>query len=163
MLGHRFPSAVLGRVHAVDHPVLALRLEQHVLALHAVAVEGDDHLVVAELVAVVGAFVPDPHAAGAVVSGGDLAREVDVAQRVVLDVHRETVALRVVRDALRDRPGDEHAIAFEPQVPMQAARVVLLHYEAGAPPGTTILARRLGGAGEVPFGVVLAERALLGG
>ena len=73
----------------MDHPVLRLaRVKQRVLALQALAVEGDDHLVVAKLVAVVGAHVPDLHAAGAVAAGGDLALEVDVAERVVLDVDR---------------------------------------------------------------------------
>ena len=78
----------------------------------------------------VGAAVPDLHLAGAVLALRDLAGEVDVVERVVLDVHREVVALGVGRDALRHRPRDQHAVALEAQVPVQVAGVVLLHHEA---------------------------------
>ena len=43
----------------------------------------------------------------------------------------EVVALGIGRDALGHGPGDEHAVALEAEVPVQAAGVVLLHDEAG--------------------------------
>ena len=162
LLGHPPPSVFGWGIHTVDHPVLPLRLKQRVLPPYALAVEGDDHLVVAELVAVVGARVPDLHLAGAVAAGGDLTREVDVAERMVLDVDGEVVALRIVRDALGHRPGDEHAVALESQIPVQAARVVLLHDEAGSTSGAVLAPHGLGRVGESSFGVVLAERAFCG-
>ena len=51
-------SRVRRRVHAVDQPVLAARGEQRVAALQPLAVEGRDHLVVAELLGLVGAACP---------------------------------------------------------------------------------------------------------
>ena len=114
----------------MDHPVVPARAEQDVAAVQALAVEGDHHLLVAELVRLVGPAVPDLHHAGAVLARRDLAREVDVLDRVVLGVDRQVVALRVGRDALRDGPRDEHAVALEPQVPVQPAGVVLVHDEA---------------------------------
>ena len=102
-VGHRLVPGI-GRVHPVDHPVLALGLEEDVLARQPLAVEGDHHLVLAELVRLVGALVPDLHLPGAVLALRDLPREVDVLERVVLDVDGEVVALRVVRDSLSGSP-----------------------------------------------------------
>ena len=71
---------------------------------HALAVEGGDHLVVAELLRLERAAVPDRHRARAVLALRDLALELEVLERVVLGVHREPVLVRVVRDAARKRP-----------------------------------------------------------
>ena len=105
-LGHRLAARVLGRVHAVDHPVLAARSGTARSGPEPLAVEGDDHLVVAELLGLVGAGVPDLHRAGAVLALRDVAREVEVLERVVLDVDREVVVASGRGDALRDGPGD---------------------------------------------------------
>ena len=94
-VGHRLRRRVGRRVHPVDHPVLALGLKQRVAALGALAVEGDDHLVVAELLGLVGAAVPDLHRARPVAALRDLAVEVEVLERVVLGAHRQAVLLRV--------------------------------------------------------------------
>ena len=59
---------VLGRVDAVDHPVLPAGLEEGVAAPHPLAVELGDHLVVAQLLGRVGARVPDRHRAGPVLA-----------------------------------------------------------------------------------------------
>jgi hypothetical protein len=146
LLRHRLPSRVLGRVHPVDHPVLAAGAEEDVAALQALAVEGDHHLVLAELVLLVRAAVPDPHRPRAVLAGRDLAVEVEVLERMVLGADREVVAAGVGRDALRHRPRGEHAVVLQPQVPVQRAGVVLLHDEPrGAPVRLLGSATRLGG------------------
>ena len=93
--------------------------------------EGRDHLVVAELLRLVGAAVPDEHRAGAVLALRDLALELEVLERVVLGVHGEPVLVRVLRHAARKRPRGERAVVLEAQVPVQAAGVVLLDHEAG--------------------------------
>jgi hypothetical protein len=111
----------------VDHPVLSLRLEQDVLAAQALSVEGHHHFVLAELVRFVGPLVPDLNLSGAVFALRDLPGEVDVLDRVILDVNGEVISLGVVRDPLRDRPRDEHAVALQSQVPMETARVMLVH------------------------------------
>ena len=127
---HRLAVGIGRRVHAVDHPVLRrARLEQRVLPVEPVPVEGDDHLLRLPLLQLVGAGVPQLHGARAVALR-DHALEVDVVERVVLDVHRQAVLLRAHRDPVRDRPRDQHAVALEAQVPVQAGRVVLLDDEA---------------------------------
>ena len=128
-LGHRL-AARHRRVHAVDHPVVALGPKQRVAARHALAAEDDDDLGVLELLELAGAAVPDRHLPGPVLARGDLALEVDVLERMVLRAHGEPVLLRVERDALGQRPRREHAFVLDPQVPVQPAGVVLLDHEA---------------------------------
>src|SRR6266516_2449292 len=113
----------------MDHPVLAARLEQHEPALGALAVQHDLDLAVGPLLGVVRAVVPDRHLAGAVLTVADVALERSVLQRMVLDVDGQVVALRIVRDALGHCPRDEHAVAFQAEVPVQRGRVVFLDYE----------------------------------
>src|SRR5690348_874619 len=92
------PAWACGLDPAVDHPVLAAGLKEHIPALQPLAVELDHDLAVAPLDRVVGAGVPDHHLAAAVLAFGDLARELEVFERVVLDVHCEVVLLGVRRD-----------------------------------------------------------------
>ena len=42
--GRRGAAGIVGRIHAVDHPLLVAGAEQHVLPVHALAVERDHHL-----------------------------------------------------------------------------------------------------------------------
>ena len=81
--------------------------------------------------------VPDDHVAAAVLALGDDALEVEVLDRVVLDVHREPPRLRVERRPLRHRPAGQHAVDLEPEVVVQAAGPVALHDE----PATVALDR----------------------
>ena len=48
---------------------------------------------------------------------------------MVLDVNGEMLRARLERDALRDRPAEQDAVALEPEVVMEAARVVPLDDE----------------------------------
>ena len=87
----------------------------------------------------VGAAVPDLDRAGAVLPGRDLALEVRVVERVVLDVHGQVPLARLERHALGHGPAREHTVALEPEVVVQPAGGVALHDEdaassPGAPP-----------------------------
>ena len=81
----------------------------------------------------------------AVFSGGDVACEVGVVDRVVLGLHGEPILITVERQVLGHRPRHEHTAPFEPEVVVQAAGVVLLDHEDG--PG-----------GLLVFGSAVAER-----
>ena len=91
----------------------------------------EDDLVVAPLLELVAAVVPDRHRAGAVLALRDRALERAVLQRMVLGHHREVVAPGGRGHALRHGPADEHAVVLEAEVPVQARGVVLLDDEPG--------------------------------
>ena len=74
--------------------------------------------------------VPDDDVAAAVLPGRDHALEVDVLQRVVLDVEGGSAHIRVERRSLRDGPADEHARDLEPEVVVQPPGPVSLHHES---------------------------------
>ncbi len=113
LLGHGFARGIGRRVHAMDHPAVAIGLEQRVPTLHALAVQHHDDLIGAELLGGVGATIPDRHRAGAVLTLGDVALELEVLERVILGVHRAVVAARICRDALGNGPRRECAVTFE--------------------------------------------------
>jgi hypothetical protein len=102
------------------------------------------------------------HPAAAVLTGGDLTGEVEVLHRVVLGVHGEVVATRIAGQTAWHRPGREHPLVLQAQVPVQAAGVVLLDDEAGgvgvgAGRQRALRRHRLGRAGRVPPSPVLVQ------
>ena len=105
----------------------------------------------------IGPRVPDDHGSGAVVPTGDVALERAIVERVVLDVHGETLDLRVVGRALGHGPRRHHAVDLEPEVVVEAAGMVLLHDER-RPGAAAHLAARLGGAVESSLLLVAPER-----
>ncbi len=144
-----------GGVHAVDHPVLAPRLEQHEPARRPLSVQDELDLAIRPLLHVVRAGVPDGHGAAAVLALRDLAVEGEVLHRMVLGVHRQVVGAGVGGQALGDGPGDQHAVTLQAQVPVQGSGVVLLDDE-GVPArgGRGGFGDGLGGAGWVAFAPV---------
>ena len=100
-----------------------------------------------------GAAVPDDDLAGAVLALRDLAFEIGVVERVVLDVHRQPAHARVQAGSLGHRPTLEHLAELQAQVIMQSPGVVLLDHEeiAGRADG---LAARFGRDREVAFLVI---------
>ena len=65
---------------------------------------------------------------------------------------------RIGRDALRDRPRDEHAVALQAEIPVQPPRVVLVDHEAVERLlGGRRVAARLGRGREVALGAVAVE------
>ena len=60
---------------------------------------------------------------------GIAAFEAAVLQRMVLGVHRQVIDRGGLGQVLRHRPGHQHAVAFEAEVVVQPAGVVLLNDE----------------------------------
>src|SRR5918996_3334993 len=131
-LRHRLVAGVLRRVHAVDQPVLAARVEERVAAVQPLSMERGDHLVLAELLRLEGTAVPDAHRPGAVLALRDIALELEVLERVVLGADRQAVLVGMGGDAPRERPRGQHALVFQGQVPVQPPRVMLLDHEPAA-------------------------------
>ena len=119
---------------AEQQPVLLVAVEvgrnERPRALEPLAVEADGEAAVALLLdELVRAVVPDLDGARAVVALRDLALEGRVVERVVLDVDGERALAGLERHALRHGPGGERAVALEPEVVVEAARVVALDDE----------------------------------
>ncbi len=103
-----------------------------------------------------GAPVPDDDVAGAVLLGGDDSFEVEVLDRVVLDVDGHAPDLAVEGGALGDGPADENALDLEPEVVVEPRGSVALDDE---PPGGAgqVRRRRFGGLAEVTLAAVFLE------
>src|SRR5213078_4127124 len=119
---------------AEQQPVLLLAVEvrghQRPETLELLPVQPDGQPPVTLLLdQLVGARVPDLDRAGAVLALWDLTFEAAVVERVILDVHGQVALARLERDALRDRPARERAVALEAEVVVQPASVVALHHE----------------------------------
>ena len=78
----------------------------------------------------VGAAVPDLDGACSVLAGRDHTFEIGVVERVILDVDGEMPLPFAKRDALRNRPARQSAVAFEPKVVVEPPRIVSLNDEA---------------------------------
>ncbi len=104
-------------------------------------------------------LVPDVHRPGPVLALGDLALELCVLQRVILDVHGERALATAQRHASRQRPARKCAVALEPQVVVQAPCEMTLDDEdrGSAPPLRGRLLERLGRAACAAFRAVLVE------
>ncbi len=154
----------------VHHPVGPTGLEQRVAAGQPATVQHHLDLAAGPLDRLEGAAVPDRDRARAVLAVRDAPGEPGVLQRMVLGVHGEVVHRGVVGHPLGHRPRDQHAVAFQPEVPVQPAGVVLLHHEHPGPlvprcqaagPGRIgrlgRVRHRLGRAPPVPFVPVGAQ------
>ena len=103
--------------------------------------------------------VPDDHVTGAVLLGRDDALEVEVLDRVVLDVDGHAPGLRVEGGALGDGPADEDAVDLEPEVVVQPGRPVALDDEPArlTGPGGGQVGRRFRGLPEVALAPIVLE------
>ena len=70
------------------------------------------------------------HFAGSVLTRRNGALEPGVLQRMILDLDRQALVARIEARTLRHRPALQHAIEFEAEVVVQAARRMALHDEA---------------------------------
>jgi hypothetical protein len=105
------------------------------------------------------AVVPDLDRARPVVALRDLAVELRVLERVILDVDGQMLRPRLRRHALRNGPAGQHAVALEPEVVVEAPGVMALDDEDRLllPRGALALGERLRGRVRVALGAVFLE------
>ncbi|MGY4356834.1 hypothetical protein ACVW0J_003327 [Bradyrhizobium sp. i1.7.7] len=77
-----------------------------------------------------GAAVPEHDRAAAILPFRNRAFEIAIVERMVLDLDRQPLVMRIERGSLGDRPRLEHAVELEPQIIVQSRRIVLLDHEA---------------------------------
>ena len=140
------PGFALARpLHPNQRPaaaqLVAAQLEQELAPLEALVEGFQLH---------VRAPVPDDDVSGPVVAVGYAPLEVRVVEGMVLDEGGETLVGGIGGGTLRHGPGTEHPVDLEPHVPVEVARLVLLHHEGaragvgGRDAGRKRLRRRAG-------------------
>src|SRR3954471_13822594 len=72
---------------------------------------------------------PDDDIAAAVLAGRDASLEVEVVEGMVLDMHRQTLRLRIERRPFRDRPAEQDAGGLQTQIVVKALGAVTLNDE----------------------------------
>ena len=105
----------------------------------------------------IGAVVPDLDASRTVLTCGDLTLEGRVVEWMVLDMDGEGLLPGLERNALRDRPACEGAVALEPEVVVQSARVVTLDDEDRLLRLFPLFTERLRRLLRIPLPLVLGE------
>src|SRR5262249_7796636 len=103
------------------------------------------------------AAVPDLDGARTVLPGRNRSFEGRVVERMILDVDCEHTLAPRERDALRHGPAREGSVALEPQVVMEAARVVPRHDEQGLP-AATATGKRLARPRRITLATVLLQK-----
>ena len=98
------------------------------------------------VVAVPIAAIPNHDRAAAVLALRNSAFEVPVIQRMVFDLYRKPLIVRIERGTLGDRPGLENAVQFEPQIIMQVRCRMLLNQRSGGASTSLTFAFPLGSA-----------------
>ena len=108
-------------------------------ALELFAVELEVEVALLDLLDRVGALhqlprapVPHDHVAAAVLARRDDPFEVEVVERMVLDVHGHTLRVRIECRTLRHCPAHEDSVGLESQVVVQLTGAVALDHESVA-------------------------------
>src|SRR6185369_7031947 len=176
----RVPARDRGRVALLDQePLLALVLERggrraarpaarpddREPALHLLAGQHELQLAVGDRGGGIGRLrlrrpgspIPDDDVAGAVLAVWDHALEVEVLDRVILDVDGHPADRRIEGRALRDGPADEDPVDLEPEVVVEPGRAVALDDEPTRTADGRV-AGRLGRLAEVALALVGLER-----
>jgi hypothetical protein len=105
------------------------------------------------------AAIPNHDCAAAILAFRNSAFEVAVVQRVVFDLDRKSLVMRVERGAFGDGPGFEDAIELKPQVIMKVRCGMFLNDKAG--PNSIFdfgICARLRRFGEIPLGAVFCQQ-----
>jgi hypothetical protein len=147
----------------------SLHAHQHPPAPQLFASDNELELAFAECGAGVGGFlfghpvaaIPEHHCAAAVFAFRDRAFEIPVVERMVLDLHRQSLVAGIAGRTFGDSPGFEYPVELEPQVIVQTGRSVLLDDEArilGA--FDRSLSAWLQGLFEIAFGLVCGKLLL---
>ena len=151
-------------VGALAAPAVVLHAHEHPAALQPLAFQSEFQVAALQPLMRIAlgnpvAAVPQLHRAAAILALGNGAFEIAIVERVVLDLDRKALVVRIERGPARHRPGLEDAVELEPEIVVQAPRVVPLDDEAqrrggrhapSSPPVRCL--------GEIPLGAIFAMR-----
>src|SRR5438552_8654870 len=78
------------------------------------------------------ALVPHLDSPSPIFSLGNCSLEVEIAQRMVGHLHRQSLDARLCRRTLWHSPALQYPIQLQPEIPVESSRVMLLNHEAKA-------------------------------
>ena len=116
----------------VHEPVAIFEVDEPVVAFQFSTFE--KHVVLSRLPQLkdVSALVPDLDSPSPIFSLRNGSFEVEIAQRVVGHLHRQSLDSRLCRRTLWHSPALQYPIQLQPEIPMESSRVMLLNHEAEA-------------------------------
>ncbi|MHC2538449.1 hypothetical protein ACVJMY_008018 [Bradyrhizobium diazoefficiens] len=122
------PVGALAAIAIVAHA------DQHPASVQLFAVQRELQVALPKttlgIIGLPGAAVPQHDRAAAILAFRDRSFEIAIVERMVLDLDRQPLVVRIERGALRHRPGLEHAVELEAEIVVQPAGVMLLDHEA---------------------------------
>src|SRR5258706_8188016 len=127
---------VVTKFPARAHVAIA-HADQGPATFHALAVQFDLQVALFEIAQrrafglwLPASLVPELNGAAAIFALGNCSFEGAVVQRMILDLHRETLDRRIERRRFRHRPGFVDAVELEPEIEMQSRCVMALNDKA---------------------------------
>src|SRR5205814_8492355 len=78
------------------------------------------------------ALVPDLDSPSPIICLRNRSLEVEIAQRMVRHLHRQSLDARLCRRTLWHSPALQYPIQLQPEIPVESSRVMLLNHEAKA-------------------------------
>ncbi|MGY3587190.1 hypothetical protein ACVIF9_005867 [Bradyrhizobium sp. USDA 4350] len=109
-------------VGALAAEAVVLHPHQHPAAVQLVTVQRELQVALLEaalgIVGFPGAAIPELHRAAAILVFRNGAFEVAIVERMILDLDRQPLVMRVERGPARHRPGLEDAVKLQPEIIM---------------------------------------------
>jgi len=114
----------------VNEPVAIFEINESIVTFELPTFE--QHVVLSRLSQLknIRALVPDLDSPSSIFSLGDRSLEVEIAQRVVGHLYRQSLDARLCRGTLWHSPALQDIIKFQSEVPMESSCVMLLNHEA---------------------------------
>src|SRR5439155_25338169 len=116
----------------VNEPVAIFEVDQPIVAFQFSTFE--KHVVLSRLPHLknIRALVPDLDSPSPIFSLGNRSLEIEIAQRMVRHLHRQSLDARLCRRTLRNRPALQDPIKLQSEIPVESCRVMLLNHETKA-------------------------------
>jgi len=114
----------------VHEPVAIFEINESIVTFQLPAFEKDVVLSRFSQLKDVRALVPDLDSPSPIFSLGNRSLEVEIAQRVVGHLHRQSLDSRLCRRTLWHSPALQDLVKFQSEIPVESSRVMLLNHEA---------------------------------
>ena len=169
-LDKRVSTACVLIVQLPQKPVFALfagllfQADQQPFAAHPFSIQGEMEMALFHVLGTLAfngrpaSAIPQHDCATAIFALGNNPFKFGIGHGVIFGAHGKALAIGIEGRPLGDRPAFQHAIYFQPKVPMQSRCIVFLDDEEVATLAASLCARRLWRLVEITLGIVCGER-----